>query len=187
MILTSADAFIATGALIDHFHVMTAAHKVAPLVASNTQMKVRLGEWDAQSATEPIPLQEAFISRVFIHPQYNSGNLKNSIAILRTASAIPLGPSPAITPVCLPSQTLTSGRCFVAGWGKNDFSANGQYQAILKEVDLPIVEQNTCQTQLRATRLGANFALDMQSFMCAGGEAGRGNEKLTNVMEMRVN
>lgn len=44
----------------------------------------------------------------------------------------------------------------------------------MKEVDVPLVDQNTCLNQLRATRLGANFVLDTVSFMCAGGEAGKG-------------
>lgn len=62
---------------------------------------------------------------------------------------------------------------FWKGWGRNDFSASSQYQAILKEVDVPLIDQNTCQTQLRATRLGQNFQLDFGSFVCAGGESGK--------------
>lgn len=43
----------------------------------------------------------------------------------------------------------------------------------MKDVEIPLVETNNCQTQMRATRLGANFVLDAISFMCAGGEAGK--------------
>lgn len=82
--------------------------------------------------------------------------------------------TPTITTACLPSSLVTANiRCYAAGWGKGDFSANGQYQAIQKEVDLPLIDQNTCQNQLRVTRLGANFALDFTSFVCAGGESGK--------------
>ena len=63
-------------------------------------------------------------------------------------------------------------RCWTSGWGVNSFT-NGQYQTILKEVDLPIVDQNTCEAQLRATRLGQSFQLDRTSFICAGGEEGK--------------
>lgn len=62
----------------------------------------------------------------------------------------------------------------VLGWGRNDFSNNGAYQAIQKEVDVPLVDQTTCQNQMRTTRLGQNFQLDFTSFVCAGGEAGKG-------------
>jgi secreted trypsin-like serine protease len=68
----------------------------------------------------------------------------------------------------------------VAGWGRNDFTPNSAYQAIQKEVDVPIVDQTTCQTQLRATRLGQNFQLDFTSFVCAGGEAGKDGELKKN-------
>ena len=135
-------------------------------------MKVRLGEWDASTSTEPIPAQEFQVSRIFINPSFNAANLRNSIAILRLSSAVPLGQTPTITFGCLPSAPITGMRCYTSGWGKNDF-INGVYQSILKEVDVPIVDSNTCQNLLRATRLGSNFQLDTTSFMCAGGEAGK--------------
>lgn len=113
---TTADAFIASGALIDHLHIITAAHKVSTIVSQGQQLKVRVGEYNALAATEPIPVQEFFVSRVFIHPQFTSANLKNDIAILRTSAAIPLGVSPVVSTVCLPSIMLTAGtRCFIAG------------------------------------------------------------------------
>lgn len=64
-------------------------------------------------------------------------------------------------------------RCWVAGWGKNAFGALGAYQSILKEVDVPIIEQNSCEMRLRSTRLGGFFILDKNSFICAGGELGK--------------
>lgn len=85
---------------------------------------------------------------------------------------------PTITTACLPSTVVTSIRCWVAGWGRNDFTNTGAYQAIQKEVDVPLVDQNTCQNQLRTTRLGANFGLDFTSFVCAGGEPGKGEKEI---------
>lgn len=92
---------------------------------------------------------------------------------MRLSTSIPLGQTPTITNACLPSNSITNVRCWVSGWGKNDFSTAGAYQAIQKEVDVPIVAQATCQQQLQSTRLGLNFLLDNTSFMCAGGEAGK--------------
>lgn len=63
-------------------------------------------------------------------------------------------------------------RCWVSGWGKDAFGPNGRYQSILKEVDVPVISQENCQTALRSTRLGSSFVLD-SSFMCAGGESGK--------------
>lgn len=64
-------------------------------------------------------------------------------------------------------------RCWVAGWGKNMFGLQGQYQQILKKVDVPIVAPATCQSQLQAARLGTGYVLDTASFVCAGGEASK--------------
>lgn len=61
----------------------------------------------------------------------------------------------------------------MSGWGKNMFGLQGQYQQILKEVDVPIVAPAVCQTQMRTARLGASFLLDTTSFLCAGGEANK--------------
>lgn len=83
--------------------------------SNGIQLKVRLGEWDASTPSEPIQAQEFFVTRIFIHPQYNSGNLKNDIAILRLGSSVSLGVTPTITNICLPSNQLSNMRCWVAG------------------------------------------------------------------------
>ena len=57
------------------------------------------------------------------------------------------------------------------GWGKDMFDSKSQYQVILKEIELNMVDQKTCEDKLQGTRLGAKFQLD-KSFNCAGGEAG---------------
>lgn len=84
-----------------------------------------------------------------------------------------MGQTPTITTACLTSQVVTGSRCFVSGWGRNAFGPSGQYQTIQTQTDVPLVDANTCQNQLRSTRLGPNFVLDTTSFICAGGEAGK--------------
>lgn len=61
----------------------------------------------------------------------------------------------------------------MSGWGKDMFGLQGQYQQIMKKVDVPIVAPATCQTQMQAARLGPTFVLDTTSFICAGGEASK--------------
>lgn len=60
----------------------------------------------------------------------------------------------------------------MSGWGKDAFGPNGKYQSKLKEVDVSVLTQANCQTALRSTKLGQFFVLD-NSFICAGGEAGK--------------
>ncbi len=69
-----------------------------------------MGEWNAGGATEPFPAQEYIVSRIFIHPNYNSANLKNDVAILRLSTAVPLGNNPAIATGCLPSTSFAGTR-----------------------------------------------------------------------------
>lgn len=72
--------------------------------------------------------------------------------------------------VCLPPRHLhlDTKRCKTSGWGKN--SLNGQYQPLLKKLELPIVPRQKCVNTLReTTSLGPWFTLH-ESFLCAGGE-----------------
>lgn len=92
--------------------------------------------------------------------------------MLRLSTGVPLGLTPTINNICLPSSKFVNGTCYVSGWGKNDFRT-GTYQAIQRSTDLPLVPTNTCQSQLQNTRLGPSFLLDPYSFMCAGGKAGK--------------
>ncbi|GIY83964.1 phenoloxidase-activating factor 2 [Caerostris extrusa] len=48
----------------------------------------------------------------------------------------------------------------------------GEYQNVLKEVDVPVVSRALCSTELRSTNLGPDFQLH-PGFLCAGGEAGK--------------
>lgn len=56
--------------------------------------------------------------------------------------------------------------------GKDIFGKDGKYQSVMQKIELPIVEHAECQSYLRKTRLGLKYKLD-ESFICAGGEAGR--------------
>lgn len=140
---------------------------------TGTQLRVRLGEWDAANTNEPIQPQQQVVAKIFVHPNFNANNLKNDVAILRLTTPVSLGQIPTIGTACLTTSTYVGSRCFVAGWGKNDFSGTGAYQAIQKEVDVPVLANTQCETQLRATRLGSSFLFDTASFMCAGGEASK--------------
>ncbi|VVC96579.1 unnamed protein product, partial [Leptidea sinapis] len=135
------------------------------------------GEWDAAGTYEPIPFQEYTVAKVFTHPSYNQNTLQYDITVIRLSSSVPFTPmagaAATINRACLPpssTTTYTGRRCWVSGWGKDMFGVQGQYQQILKEVDVPIVAPATCQSQLQAARLGPSYVLDTTSFICAGGE-----------------
>lgn len=88
---------------------------------------------------------------------------KSSIWECLQAELLAVTDATSITCVC---------RCFVTGWGKDAFGP-GQYQRLLQEVDVPIVDSFRCENLLRSTKLGHTFNLDKKSFICAGGERGK--------------
>jgi hypothetical protein len=89
------------------------------------QLVVLLGEWDAAGNTEPIQSQSFSVSRIFIHPQVNTQNLKNNVAIVRLNTFVSFGQTPTIAPACLPNSTIANNvRCWVAGWGVSTFGSN---------------------------------------------------------------
>ncbi|CAK1540031.1 unnamed protein product [Leptosia nina] len=182
LILTKQNDYIAGGVLIDQLNVITVIHRLSTYVVSGTapNVKVRLGEWDAAGTYEPVPFQEYTVAKVFTHPSFNPNTLQYDIAVLRLTAAVPLTPmvgsATTINRACLPPSSTTQytgQRCWVSGWGKDMFGMQGQFQQILKEVDVPIVAPGTCQSQMQTARLGASYVLDTTSFICAGGEASK--------------
>ncbi|XP_055857464.1 phenoloxidase-activating factor 2-like [Episyrphus balteatus] len=158
------------GSLIAPRVVLTGAHCVNTTQILN--YRVRAGEWDSKSNAEPYPHQDREVEEIIMHENYNSGNLKNNIALLFLATAFDTA-APHINTICLPpaNTNFDSLRCFASGWGaKNQGDEN--LTNILKKIDLPVVSKAKCQNALRQTRLGPFFKLH-SSLMCAGGEIGK--------------
>jgi len=173
VILGPTNNYIGGGVLVSNRHVITTAHKVFNFQASG--LKVRLGEWDAKANIEPFKYVESVVSRIRINPFFNRVNLQNDIAVLTLDRPVDLAANPHINPVCAAQfQSNYAGqRCWVTGWGKDAFGKEGNFQYILKKVDVPVLDSNECEARLRQTRLTQNFQLSRSSFICAGGEEGK--------------
>jgi len=160
------------GSLIAPGTILTAAHCVDKFRQNPTELKIRCGEWDTQGQSEPYPHQDRDVSALNIHPEFNPRNLQNDWAVLFVGEDFVL--SGHIDTTCLPTldEDFSGSRCFATGWGKDKFGAEGEYQVVLKEIDLPVVDNYQCQDKLRKTRLGSKYKLH-DSFICAGGEPGK--------------
>jgi len=160
------------GSLIAPGVLLTAAHCVDKFRQSPGELKVRCGEWDTQHQTEPYPHQDRQVAAMDIHPEFEPRNLQNDFAVLFTSEEFIL--SEHIDTACLPEagESFEGTTCFATGWGKDQFGAAGEYQVVLKEIDLPVVNHDDCQDSLRKTRLGQKFKLH-DSFVCAGGINGK--------------
>ncbi|CAH1105722.1 unnamed protein product [Psylliodes chrysocephalus] len=164
--------YVCGGTLIDHLHILTAAHCVKTYTGFD--LRARLGEWDVNHDVEFYPYIERDVVSVQVHPEFYAGTLYNDIAILRMDSPVDWSKYPHISPACLPHphDDYTGTRCWTTGWGKDAFGDFGKYQNILKEVDVPVIGNDLCQRQLQSTRLGYDFKLH-PGFVCAGGEEGK--------------
>lgn len=166
-----ANVYVSGGSLIHPGVVLTAAHYMAEFVNNPGKLAVRLGEWDFKVPSEPVPHQEARVTRVALHPNFVPNQLTYDVALLFLDRQVPLGSTIGL--VCLPEpfETYDSRECYGSGWGKDVFGREGKYQQILKSIKLPMVQNGQCQSALRNTRLGATFNLH-KSFVCAGGQPG---------------
>merc|ERR1712223_2231166 len=160
------------GSLISPGVVLTAAHCVDKSRNDVSGLKVRCGEWDTQTTNEPYPHQDRAVKALRLHPEYEGRNLFNDFAVLFLESNFDLDIN--LDSVCLPEpeETFDGTTCFATGWGKDKFGSAGEYQVVLKEIDLPVVSNDVCQDSLRTTRLGKRFKLH-PSFICAGGIPGK--------------
>jgi len=160
------------GSLIAPGVILTAAHCVDKFKAIAGELLVRCGEWDTQNETEPYPHQDRFVKDLAIHPEFDGRNLQNDFALLYTAEEFEL--SSHVDTVCLPTpeELFEADTCFATGWGKDRFGSAGNYQVVLKEIDLSVVNHDQCEDSLRKTRLGRRYRLH-DSFICAGGENGK--------------
>lgn len=119
------------GSLIHPYWVITSANCVDGETAEG--MEVVLGAYDL---TQPDAIQRISVLEIIEHPDFKSNNLHSDLALLRLASPaearfspIPLADLSAVVEPGVSARAL--------GWG--DTSGNGNFPAVLQEVDFPIV------------------------------------------------
>ncbi|XP_075221447.1 serine proteinase stubble [Lycorma delicatula] len=153
------------GALLNEQWVATAGHCVDDLLTS--QIRIRVGEYDFATLTEPYPFSERGVARKVVHPKYNFFTYEYDLALIRLDS--PLEFAPHIAPICLPGSDdlLIGENATVTGWGR--LSEGGTLPSILQEVNVPIVSNDKCKNMfLRAGR----HEFIPEIFMCAGYDDG---------------
>ncbi|XP_037875936.1 phenoloxidase-activating factor 2 [Bombyx mori] len=161
--------YIGGGSLIHPSVVLTAGH----MLNESVPLTARVGDWDARNIDEVFTHQDRNVKSFIIHEQFNRRKFLYDAALLFLESPVDLTPNVGVA--CLPppmDSPAAKTKCLATGWGKDKFGKEGRHRGIMKKIEVPVVENQVCQRELRKTRLGRLFQLH-ESFMCAGGQRGR--------------
>ncbi|XP_068910445.1 trypsin-like [Tenebrio molitor] len=164
--------YAGSGVLIDNYHILTAAHKVA-LETNAASVSVIMGVTDPNNLADT---QIRTAATIVVHPNYNPATLQNDIAIIRVSSPFSLSQN-NINSGCLPAAnsgaTYVGQTCVVAGWGETQFTQNDQPTNPMKQVNVGVVDYATCRAGLvPVLSTSVDTYLDATGGeTCAGGEA----------------
>ncbi|NXD48833.1 PRS56 protease, partial [Corvus moneduloides] len=87
------------------------------------------------------------VRRILPHPKFNPKTFHGDLALLELA--VPLAPSPTVSPVCLPSGSAEPSPgtpCYIAGWGS--LYEEGPAADVVMEAQVPLLSQETCRGAL---------------------------------------
>ncbi|XP_059079997.1 chymotrypsin B-like [Tigriopus californicus] len=133
------------GSLINEDTVLTAAHCMNLPNFQSNYCQVFLGEHDLSLTNETEFTLQRRVSRIVLHHGYSDATspLTHDIAILKLDQSVPF--SPAIGPVCLPTDSSASfePRLGISiGWG---ITENGTLSDVLQQVEINIISSEVCQ------------------------------------------
>ncbi|RNA07973.1 plasma kallikrein [Brachionus plicatilis] len=155
--------YICGGTLIDTEWVITAAECIDERFSLELY-NLLFGLYN-RSKPESYSIKRT-LTEFVVHPQYNSDNLHNNIALLKLSS--PVEYTDQILPICLPSQNydFSDQMSWATGWGYLEFQ--GKTSNILMEMQSKILNDSMCEQRYINLNLPKFNSLVN---VCAGGNS----------------
>ncbi|NWR32242.1 PRS56 protease, partial [Tachuris rubrigastra] len=132
------------GVLVGHSWVLTAAHCFA---GNRNELAWTVVVGDHELGKPGVGERAVPVRRILPHPKFNPKTFHGDLALLELA--VPLAPSPTVSPVCLPSgptEPSPGTPCYIAGWGS--LYEEGPVADVVMEAQVPLLSQETCRGAL---------------------------------------
>ncbi|XP_065204395.1 phenoloxidase-activating factor 2-like [Planococcus citri] len=166
---SSTDNTLICGAsILSPYIVLTAAHCINNIDIST--LRVRAGDFIINGESdERLPHQDRTVNNILIHSNHSRKVLHNDLALITVNEPFTYGDH--ISSVCTSindisyatSSSYDPENCLVTGWTSvTDNTAQNK----LRRVSASIMSTESCENNLRETRLGRTFKLH-PSFLCA--------------------
>ncbi|NXS43250.1 PRS56 protease, partial [Balaeniceps rex] len=132
------------GVLVGRSWVLTAAHCFA---GNRNELAWTVVVGDHELGKPDMGERAVPVRRILPHPKFNPKTFHGDLALLELA--MPLAPSPTVSPVCLPSgpaEPSPGTACYIAGWGS--LYEEGPAANVVMEAQVPLLSQETCRGAL---------------------------------------
>ncbi|NXR18083.1 PRS56 protease, partial [Cinclus mexicanus] len=132
------------GVLVGRSWVLTAAHCFG---GNRNELAWTVVVGDHELGKPGVGKRAVPVRRILPHPKFNPKTFHGDLALLELA--VPLAPSPTVSPVCLPSgpaEPSPGTPCYIAGWGS--LYEEGPAADVVMEAQVPLLSQETCRSAL---------------------------------------
>jgi len=157
------------GSIINNQWILSAVHCCVDrgITDSPLNVKIRVGSHNLRSSTES-KARTYSVSKVIPHVGYTEHPVPDQDFCLYKTSE-PIVFSNEVSPVCLgePSDNVVGRKCWVTGWGKTVAAWWASGSNILRQVDVSIVDQNSCDAKYRSLPPPNNGLYVSDKMLCA--------------------